>query len=252
MNVYFVFEGKTEPIVYRSWLSHLIPGLQEVDSFRKVTTNHYYYESDMGVPDCFNVVCNAIQEINLHPVYDLLVLVIDSDRMLVPERRSSAFQAIQDRLKESKFQFKGLPANCKLEILVQRVCLETWFLGNRKFFVRNPQSPSLLQYIKYYDVSMDDPEELGAKHRHLESPSKFIFGYPTIALFHAGYLREMFKERLGGHRTYLKARPKEVKEVSYLVELTKRCDEDTTHLKSFQEFITFCKTLEKVIRKSPQ
>jgi hypothetical protein len=244
MNLYFVFEGKTEPVVYRSWLAHLVPRLTEVDSFRAVTSNEYYYESDMGVPDCFNVVCNAIQEINLHPVFDKLVLIIDADRMQISDRRESAFNAIQERLKEPKFQYKGLPRNCTMEILVQRVCIETWFLGNRKFFVRNPQSPLLLQYIQFFDVSIHDPEELASKYRHVDCTSKYLFGYATIALFHVGYLREIFKER---HTSYFKSRPREVKEVSYLNELAKRCTDDSSHLNSFQEFIQFCSDINKSI-----
>ncbi|CAD5990273.1 hypothetical protein PCC9214_05756 [Planktothrix tepida] len=51
MNLYFVFEGKTEPIVYKKWLSVLLPDLTEVNSFDAVIQNNYYYESDMGVPN---------------------------------------------------------------------------------------------------------------------------------------------------------------------------------------------------------
>jgi hypothetical protein len=73
MNVYFVFEGKTEAIVYKKWLSVLLPSYQEVESYDAVVEQHYYYESDMGVPDCYNVVANAFQEINEVPSYDYLV-----------------------------------------------------------------------------------------------------------------------------------------------------------------------------------
>lgn len=244
MNIYFVFEGKSESVVYSSWLAHLVPKLTEVDSFRAVSSNNYHYESDMGVPDCFNVACNAIQEINLHPVFDLLVLVIDSDRMLVDERRKSAEAAIHERLKESRFQFKSLPSNCKLEILVQRVCIETWFLGNRKFFVQNPQNPRLLQFIRFYNVSLDNPEEMAARYRGAERPGKYIFDYGSIALFHAGYLKEILKER----RTfYFKGRPGVLKETSYLIELIKRSSDQPTHLRSFQEFLQFCSRLKALL-----
>ena len=70
MNFYFVFGGKTEPIVYKKWLSVLLPQLTEVDSFDSVNHNNYYYESDMGVPSCYRVCANAIQEINEVPKYD--------------------------------------------------------------------------------------------------------------------------------------------------------------------------------------
>ena len=101
MNFYFVFEGKTEPIVYKKWLSVLLSQLTEVESYDSVNQNNYYYESDiavfsrmrgnkilerltvqdsntphscdyryMGVPSCYRVCANAIQEINEVPKYD--------------------------------------------------------------------------------------------------------------------------------------------------------------------------------------
>jgi hypothetical protein len=87
MNFYFVFEGKTEPIVYKKWLSVLLPQLTEVDSFDSVNHNNYYYESDMGVPSCYRVCANAIQEINEVPKYDYLVLLTDADRFTVEEKK---------------------------------------------------------------------------------------------------------------------------------------------------------------------
>lgn len=188
MNFYFVFEGKTEAIVYKKWLSVLLPDLTEVDSFDAVSQNNYYYESDMGVPDCYRVTANAIQEINEVPKYDYLVLFTDADRLTISEKKSEAFNKIKLNLKDK--QFKTLPENCKFEIIVQKVCIETWFLGNRDFFVRNPQHNEILkQYIKYFNVSQSDPEDLASEFVQDEENSKEIFGYKTKALFHEGYLR---------------------------------------------------------------
>jgi hypothetical protein len=65
------------------------------------------------------------------------VLFTDADRFTVAEKKAEAYEQIKSELKDKPF--KTLPENCKLEIIVQKVCIETWFLGNRKFFVRNRQ-----------------------------------------------------------------------------------------------------------------
>ena len=240
MNFYFVFEGKTEAIVYKKWLSVLLPHLTEVDSFDAVSHNNYYYESDMDVPDCYRVAANAIQEINEVPKYDYLVLFTDADRMTVSDKKAEADEKIKLNLQNKPFQ--TLPENCQLEIIVQKVCIETWFLGNGNFFVRNPQNNELLkQYIKYFDVSQNDPEDLASEFIQDEENSNEIFGYKTKALFHEGYLREIFKER---NLSYSKSRPREVQEKFYLEQLLTRIKTTPDHLDSFQEFIEFCSKID--------
>jgi hypothetical protein len=236
MNFYFVFEGKTEPIVYKKWLSFLLPHLTEVNGYDEINQNNYYYESDMGVPNCYRVVANAIQEINDIPKYDYLVLFTDADRFTIAEKKEEAYRMIESELKSK--QFKALPADCKLEIIVQKVCIETWFLGNRNFFVRHPQRyPLLRQYIAYFDVSQGNPEDLADEFVQDKENTKEIFGYKTKALFHEGYLREIFKER---NLSYSKSRPREVHEKYYFEALLTRILANSDHLVSFQEFLEFC------------
>jgi hypothetical protein len=246
MNFYFVFEGKTEAIVYKKWLSFLLPHLTEVDSFDAVTHNNYYYESDMGVPDCYRVTAVAIQEINEFPKYDYLVLFTDADRLTISEKKIEALEQIELNLKDKSFKY--LPKNCKLEIIIQKVCIETWFLGNRNFFVRNPQNNEILKkYIKYFDVSQSDPEDLASEFEQNEENTQEIFGYKTKALFHEGYLREIFKERSSASKTHIsyhKERPKEVQEEFYLKQLLVRIKTNLDHLQSFQEFIEFCSKID--------
>lgn len=235
MNLFFVFEGKTEPVIYKSWLSILLPDLTEVKQFSDVNHNNYYYESDMGLPDCYNIAVNAIQDINTIPKYDYLILVLDSDRLTTSEREQEARTIINEKLAQEKYH--TLPSNCNFKILVQNVCIETWLLGNRKFFVRNPQSESLKQYINYFDVSVNDPEELANEFHQNEG--KKIFDCNTKAQFHVEYFRELFKERMNG-RVYSKSRPYEVNTQGYFEQLLLRVKENTGHLLSFQEFIRFC------------
>jgi hypothetical protein len=251
MNFYFVFEGKTEPIVYKKWLSVLLPDLTEVDSFDAVNQNNYYYESDMGVPSCYRVAANAIQEINECPKYNYLVLFTDADRFTVAEKKAEADKQINLELQHKPFQ--TLPENCQLEIIVQKVCIETWFLGNRKFLVRHPQHNSLLkQYIAYFDVSKSNPEDLASGFVQDQENTKDIFGYKTKALFHEGYLREIFKERSSASNqsfSYHKSKPMRVQEKYYLDQLIARIEANSDHLLSFQEFIKFCLKIKGQLNK---
>lgn len=239
MNFYFIFEGKTEPIVYKSWLSFLIPQLSEVNTYDRVNVNNYYYESDMGYPNCYNIVANAFQEINEYPQYNYLVLFLDADRLSVRERITEAHEEVSRILESNDFIYKRLPDNCQFEIIVQKVCLETWFLGNRRFFVRNPQNELLNEYIRYFDVSFNNPENLASEFIQNEEGTNLIFGYTTKALFHESYLREIFRERLRG-LTYHKSKPKEVQEEHYLKQLINRINESPLDLESFQSFLVFC------------
>ena len=245
MNFYFVFEGKTEPIVYKKWLSVLLPDLTEVDSFDAVNQNNYYYVSDMGVPSCYRVAANAIQDINAFPKYNYLVLFTDADRFTVAEKKAEADEQIKLELQDKPF--KTLPGNCQLEIIVQKVCIETWFLGKRNFFVRHPQPNSLLKkYIEYFDVSKSNPEDLAGEFVQDEENTKDIFGYKTKARFHEGYLREIFKERSSASNksfSYRKSKPMEVQEKYYLEQLIARIEANSDHLLSFQEFIKFCRKI---------
>jgi hypothetical protein len=248
MNCYFVFEGKTEQIVYRKWFSVLLPHLTKVESYDAVDTNNYYYEGNMGVPDCYNTIAIAIQEINEVPKYDYLVLFTDADRFTVAEKEAEAYQKIGEQL--SNMPFKKLPDNCKLEIVVQKVCIETWFLGNRRFFEGYSQyNEDLKQYIAYFDVSKNDPEELASEFEQDPRNSKEIFGYKTKAQFHKGYLRATFKEWNANNLSqiiyYDKKRVTTVTEAYYLEQLRERIKINPTHLRSFQAFIDFCLKIAK-------
>lgn len=239
MNVYFVFEGKTEALVYQSWLAVLAPHMTAVDQHDAAVKNHYYFESDMGVPDCYQVAANAVQDIHDHPHYDFLVLCLDADRMEVHEKRAEALQEIESQLQG--LPHKSLPLNCQLVVLVQKVCLETWFLGNRRFVPKQASGQLLRQYMAYYDVRTSDPEGLAAAFEQDAQHGQTLFGFRTKAQFHESYLREAFRDRLGG-KTYSKSRPQEICHPSYLAELQSRVAE-TEDLRSLHAWLTFCQRL---------
>lgn len=247
MNIYFVFEGKTEPKVYKKWLSYLLPQLSEVQNFEDVAKNNYFYQSDMGIPNCYNVTATAIQEINEKPHYNYLVLCIDADRFEVEEAEIYAKEKIEKSLNtlSNGHKYKKLPDNCELLIIVQKVCIETWFLGNNRFIPNQIKGERLKEYLAYFDVRTENPEDLAQEFKQNEDGTARIFNYSTKALLHEGYLREIFKERLG--YAFSKSNPKEVDKKNYLNELLRRTEKEPTHLETFQSFIQFCKKIEKFI-----
>ena len=137
-------------------------------------------------------------------------LFTEADRSTISEKRAEAFEKIEFNLKNKLF--KTLRGNYQLEIIVRKVCIETWFLGNRNLLPRNRQVNKILsKYIEYFHLRLSDTEDLANGLEQNEGNTKEILGYKTKALFHEGYLREIFKER---NLSYSKSRQKEVPEES--------------------------------------
>ena len=40
----------------------------------------------------------------------------------------------------------------QMHVFIQKVCIETWFLGNRRVIKQNPQSIEYRDFLAYYDV----------------------------------------------------------------------------------------------------
>jgi len=96
----------------------------------------------------------------------------------------------------------------ELVLIIQNRCLETWFLGNRKIYSSQPQSKSLLDYSRYYDISVNCPELMGNYEK-----------FNTYAQFHEAYLKELFRAK---NINYSKKNPGEVLKPYYLEELLTR------------------------------
>ena len=210
MNVYILVEGKrTEKKVYPAWLSILTPHLKKVDIAGDVSDDNYYLISGEGYPSLLSHLKNAIEEVNEISKFQYLVLCLDAEEETVQGR----IDEINTYLKREKCILQ----HAELVIVVQNPCFETWFLGNRKLFKRQPQSPELCRYIRFYNVSA-------------------LVDHMTRAQFHVAYLREMFEER---NISYSKRNPGEICETRFLTELIKR-NEETSHISSFREFLNLC------------
>lgn len=218
MNLYFILEGeKTEILLYPKWISYILPDYSQVDFENQVNKNNFYIFSGGGIPSIYNHTVNAIKNINDNPVFDRLIVCLDGEEIGTQGR----IKELTDYIEKSKVI---LNKNCKLEFVVQNICVETWFLGNRKIVKRNPNGILLKEFKKYYDITTNDPESLD-----------LYVGYRNKAHFHYSYFREILKEHY--NLVYKKSQPKVVLEKTFFDELEIRINE-TDHLPSFKQLIT--------------
>ena len=221
MNLYMIVEGdRTETQVYPAWLGVLAPHMTRVDNPWNAVNNNYYLFSGSGIPSIYNHVANAVEDIinmdNIGIHYDYLLICLDSEGIDIPIVEAEVYSKLEERNIKLK--------NTELVVCVHKVCMESWFLGNRKFFKNNPQDPRFLRYIGFYNVSSSNPEDMTSLDSEL-----------TYAQFHYEYLRLMFRER---GITYSKKNPGEVMSSSYLDQLIKRT-EQTGDLKTFRAWYDF-------------
>ena len=225
MNLYFLVEGtQSERKVYPAWLAYLLPELQRVDNCDDVNEKNYYLISGEGYPSLiYDFIPRAIAEINSNGKYSYFVVCLDAEENTVAELTTE----IDDFLTEQKLKLN----NAELVLIFQNRCLESWLLGNRKIYSRNPQNKPLLDYTKYYDVSVNCPETMG---RYQE--------FNTHAQFHGAYLRALFEAK---NITYSKKRPGDVLKPFYLEQLLARIEVQPEQLTTFRQFIDFCNKIKR-------
>ena len=224
MNLYFLVEGaQSERKVYPAWLAHLLPELQRVNNCDDVNEKNYYLISGEGYPSLiYDFIPRAIAEINSNGKYSYFVVCLDAEENTVAELTTE----IYNFLNEQKLKLN----NAELVLIFQNRCLESWLLGNRKIYSRNPQNKPLLDYTKYYDVSVNCPETMG---RYQE--------FNTHAQFHGAYLRTLFEAK---NITYSKKRPGDVLKPFYLEQLLARIEVQPEQLTTFRQFIDFCNKIK--------
>ncbi len=227
MNIYFLVEGKrTEMKVYPKWLKILVPKLTRVQWHHQVVENNYCIFTGDGFPSLLdNHLRNSIDDVNTNGKFNYFVICLDSDDDSVEERRKQ----VLDFIEYEKIRLN----DTQLVIIVQNKCFESWFLGNRRIFKKNPQSEFLNDCVNFYNVKENDPELM-------EKPEDFE---QTTAIFHSVYLQETLAER---KIQYSKKNPQGVTEEYFLNELIYRNDK-TNHIQSFKNFIDFCNKIKSEI-----
>lgn len=226
MNLYIIVEGnRTELQVYPAWIKHIAPQLRKIEDAWDVSDNTYYLFSGGGIPSIYNHIAHSIQDINAinsrgSAKYDLLVVCIDTeegDRFTIEKRIKNDIEL--NNLK---------PTGFRIVVFEHNVCMETWFLGNRSIFKRNPQDETYRKYTQFYNVADNDPELMGSPYKEW-----------TKAQFHYRYLKKMFQER---HMAYSKHNTTEVEKRAYLDQLIARFGE-TNDISSFGRWYNFITSL---------
>ena len=218
MNLYVIVEGRrTEKKVYPAWFNHIVPDLNRVSWPHEVEENNYFLFNGNGYPALLhNHLKNSIDEVNELGNFDYLVLALDVDESTIKGR----IQEVNSFIEEHALKLN----QAELIIIPQNRCIETWFLGNKKVFKQNPQDPDLLEYIKFYNVQVNDPEEMGTYQ-----------GFNSFSQFHGAYCTKFLRER---NIRYSKNRPNGVVDKDYLESLISRNNE-TNHIQSFRRLIDF-------------
>ncbi|MGR3176915.1 MAG: hypothetical protein ACUZ8E_02535 [Candidatus Anammoxibacter sp.] len=229
MNVYFLVEGTTERKVYPKWISHLIPGLERVSVPRDADHNNYFLISGFGFPNILNKrLRDSMADVNDSGNYDMLILVIDADDTTVNEKVAEVNKFVYDNdLKLS---------NGVLKIVVQKCCIETWFLGNKRIYSKSPASKECLRFAKHFDTSKNDPELM-------LKPDDYA---STLSMYHYDYLRKMLSEK---NVRYTKSNPIEVGKPYYIKELIDRVNGDPSSLSSMKILFELCANILQSINQ---
>lgn len=227
MNLYFLLEGRrTEPKVYPKWINYKFPHLNRVHKMEDISADCFYLIAAKGYPRILKLIEQSITDIynyniNNNKNIDHFFICLDADEDGYDTRYNIVNKEIERmKVEDSNIIEKHLP---DFHVIIQNCCVETWFLGNRKIIKRNPQSKKLSIYKRFYDVSINDPEDMEC---YTNSPS-----YHSIkAKFHEDYLKEILLER---NQRYSKLNPSITVEKYYYEALYERCFK-TNHLKSLR------------------
>lgn len=214
MNIYVITEGKVESVVYRRWIPLVNPVLTAVDHLTQVDSNKFYIVSAMGYPYYFNIIDNAISDVNYDGKFDRLVISADSEDMTRQEKYTEIKAFVADK-----------SCTAEIKIIVQHFCFEAWALGNRRVIRPNPASSKLRQYKRLFDVRINDPELLPPKLDEGLNRAQFAEKYLRLAL------NDKFR-----NLTYTKSNPQAVTHDKYFAQVKSRLH-DTGHIASFSDFL---------------
>ena len=226
MNVYIVVEGeKTEMTVYPAWLSIIAPNMERVLDARAINDDSYYLFCGYGIPQIYNHVNNAVRDINEinskgNNTYDYLMVCLDTE--------NESREDIENHLKKHMTNAGISPQGFQIVIFEHKVCLETWFMGNRRIFKDNPNNKEMIEYLHHFNVKHNNPE-------NMESINSERW---NAAQFHLKYLKAMLAER---NLKYDKNNTDVVCNKDYIEELINRYKE-TSHISTFGAWYEFVKS----------
>ncbi|MCT9977285.1 hypothetical protein M2R48_02915 [Acinetobacter sp. I-MWF] len=233
-----LLEGETEPHLYPAWLTVLAPNMQQEDFIERLDSNKFYVKGGLGYPgllDKDHGLKNTLKDINDYKNIDQLWIVCDADDQTIEAREAIIYSRIQKILEENKTLSI---AHCDIQIIIQKASIETWGLANKKVFPRSNIVPPFDEYVAYYDVGIDDPEEM-------RKPETFEY---SIGRYHEGYLKQMLfakaKQSNKAKKIYSKIDPTPLNKEFYLRNIIIRMEQDN-HVNSFKKFYTLALKLNQ-------
>jgi len=215
MNLYVVVEGKVEKDVYKEWIPFVNPQLSYVERFNDVNQDCFYLVTGGGYPGYFNVIDDAIADVNGNPNFDRLVISVDSEELTRSEKYNEVWKLVSQRV-----------VSAEVRIVIQHFCIETWGLANRKVFSSPAKSDKLREYKQFFSVRVNDPELLPPYHKEGLNRSQFAEKYLRLAL------NDKFK-----NLTYTKKAPDVLLHPKYFDQVKNRFLE-THHIASFETFLS--------------
>jgi hypothetical protein len=218
VNLFFLFEGKrTEPRVYRNWLSYAFPSLTRVERMSEIIQNNYRFLSGNGYPAMLDRIDEVIRDIEEHGAIDHFFICLDAGDD--PRKRLAAIEK----------QVAGRLPNTMCHIVIANCCIETWFLGNDQMMPQQPQRSLLQQFKAFYDVSAQCPEAMPLMRGQGRTQEQF----------HKSYLRELLREN--GH-SYSEQNPYVVRKKDYFDAMIQRHDQ-TKHIQTFGKLLSIWRSL---------
>jgi len=235
MNLYFLLEGRrTEPKVYPNWINHQFPSLTRVHKIDDISSDSYILYAAKGYPKILQAIKDSLINICNHYVKNKIIIehffiCLDADEDGYEIRRD----IVTERINKIKPDIPDISVYMpNIHIIIQNCCIETWFLGHKKMLKRNPQSHKLLKFKNFYDVSVEDPENMNCYNDK-------DFSFSNKAHFHEAYLKEMFSEQ---NLTYSKVNPGVTVNKDYFDSLIQRCFQ-TNDLASLRNLLNIWKNI---------
>jgi hypothetical protein len=230
MNLAFLVEGRTEFDIYPRWITHLTALTKCTTGYQGVVDNQFTIFNVEGYSKMTKEIPNAIKDISANPVFDYLVIVIDGDNEGIASREAFVNGIINDSTTPT------LPINCQLKVIVQNVCIETWFTGHTDHFraAQNCNDNGIVSFLNQYDVENNDPELMPNYY-----PPHIV---RSIGRYHKTYLQRMLK---GVNRRwkYEESTAHTIIDTPYFQRLEQRLTDTPTHLRSFADMVDFLKSL---------
>lgn len=189
MNYYFLVEGsKTEMMFYPKLIKHFKPQYVQIYDYCDYKENNFYMFSGEGNPQIFKKLKNTladIKEVNEQAKYtrikiDVLFLVIDSDMY---DSFESALQSINSYIESCKHLIKE--AKVKVIPIIQRECIESWFLGNKALFPEK-YGDDFKCFVEHYNVSIDDPELMPSNSE--KTKGQYAYSYLAKMCLENGFI----------------------------------------------------------------